>query len=665
MGGKVIAAVAINTDITDHKTAEQALLQREERERFLLKLSDALRPLGDVHSIEQTLTRLVGEQLGADWVVYGHIEEDNNIVDIGRGYQRQGVPPIAGVLPLSSFGWALPTYRKGITLLVHDTQTSELVPVADREACAALGMIALISVPLIKDGELVGALAVSQATPRVWTQAETVLAEQSAERIWAIMQRARSDDRLRASEQRFQQFANASSDVLWIRNAEDLSMEFVSPSFQTTYGVALAEVMGDIRRWAARIVPDDRHAALAALKQVRNGKAVVHEFRIQRASDGAFRWIRNTDFPLHNDNGEVQRVAGIATDITDERLSVQHHRILLDELQHRVRNIMAMITSVTARTADTAASVEDYASLLTRRLAAMARTQLLLTHAVNNRVEINTLIRNELATQAHHEGQYELSGPEVTVSPKAAEVLTLAVHELATNALKYGALASKNGKITVNWRFVQAHGHLRLRLTWSEKRSPMQGWQPATRRGFGTILIEERVPYELSGEAKVEITPEGAQAWIEFPLQDGASILETGSPVLTAISGGSTDMSSTPLLSGKRVLVVEDDFYLASDLAAVLRNSGAQVVGPFSTESQAIEAAMAASIDAAVLDINLGPGPSFAAAGAVKDAGVPYLFLTGYDTSIIPAEFKLVPVVGKPANLRMVVQELARALQAR
>ncbi|HEY0034452.1 MAG TPA: HWE histidine kinase domain-containing protein, partial [Devosia sp.] len=300
---------------------------------------------------------------------------------------------------------------------------------------------------------------------------------------------------------------------------------------------------------------------------------------------------------------------------------------------------------------------------LSGRLAAMARTQSLLTHAVSDGIEIGTLIRNELAAQAYHEGQYELSGPKVTISPKAAEVLTLAVHELATNALKYGALASHEGKITVNWRFVQPNGHPRLRLTWSERRPATPGWQPPTRRGFGTTLIEERVPYELFGEGRLKITPEGAEARIEFPLQEGASILETGSPVLTTIAGGSIDMSSTPLLTGKRVIVVEDDFYLASDIAAALRNAGALVVGPFGTEEAALKAVMNGSIDAAVLDINLGSGPSFATARAMKEAGVPYLFLTGYNAATIPNELKSAPVMSKPADLRAMVQDLARSIE--
>jgi two-component sensor histidine kinase/CheY-like chemotaxis protein len=345
-------------------------------------------------------------------------------------------------------------------------------------------------------------------------------------------------------------------------------------------------------------------------------------------------------------------------------LSIQHHRILLDELQHRVRNIMAMTTSLTARTARTADNAKDYAALLSGRLAAMARTQTLLTHAVGEGVEIGTLISDELRAQADHAGQYEMSGPRVVLSAKATEVLTLALHELATNALKYGALSSSEGKVRITWRLVQQSGHPHLRLMWSETRPPTADWRPPTRRGFGTSLIEDRVPYELLGRGKVEITAQGAHAWMEFPLRDGASILETAPPILATVSGGSIDMSKIPLLSGKRILVVEDDFYLASDLAAALRNAGAAVVGPFGVEERALDAVEAEPIDAAVLDINLGRGPSFAIPRALQQGGVPCIRLTGYSPSSIPDDLVSVPIVPKPANLTQLVEKLAGTLEA-
>ncbi|WP_238191403.1 HWE histidine kinase domain-containing protein [Methylobacterium frigidaeris] len=120
------------------------------------------------------------------------------------------------------------------------------------------------------------------------------------------------------------------------------------------------------------IVPEDRDVALRHLEHARRGETAVHEFRIRRPSDGAFRWITNTDFPLR-DNGDIPRVGGIAEDVTEARLAAEHSAVLLAELQHRVRNIMAMIRSATWRTGEQAASVPEYAELMIGRLLALAR----------------------------------------------------------------------------------------------------------------------------------------------------------------------------------------------------------------------------------------------------------------------------------------------------
>ncbi len=283
--------------------------------------------------------------------------------------------------------------------------------------------------------------------------------------------RKRAEAALRESEERFQQFARASAAGLWIRDAGTLMMEFASPAVSTIYGADAAALLGDVTRWAAMIVPDDRDVALGHLEAARAGEVVVHEFRIQRPADSAFRWIRNTDFPLR-DNGHIPRIGGIVEDVTEAKLAAEHSTVLLAELQHRVRNIMAMIRSVTRRTGERAASVPDYTERMMGRLLALARVQALLTRTANARVGIVSLVRDEVSVQAQHEGQYDLDGPDIVLSPKAAEILTLAVHELTTNALKYGALSTTEGKVTIRWAVVETRGSPWLVFDWTEEGAP-------------------------------------------------------------------------------------------------------------------------------------------------------------------------------------------------
>lgn len=644
--------------------AESALRESQERQTFLLKLSDALRPLADSVEIQRETTHLLGEYLGVDRCYYVETDHQTGEYIIYRDFKRGHLRSLAGRHPIDQWPEMTAALSRGEILVVDHWANSADIPPNERRPMEDLDVRAVILVPLVKQGLLVACIAVIQSVPREWKSTEAALVAEVAERTWAAVERARAEASLRESEERFRQFANASAAGLWMRNAETLDMEFVSPAVGAIHGVKTEALLGDVKRWAALIVPDDREIALRHLASARDGQPVAHEFRIRRPSDGAFRWVRNTDFPLR-DGEHIPRIGGITEDITEAKLAVEHQAVLLAELQHRVRNIMAMIRSVTQRTARNAQDVADYAALLSGRLMSLARTQALLTRAANVCVDLASLLHTELSAQANDESQYSLSGPPVGISPQAAEVLSLAVHELATNALKYGALSIAEGRIDVVWRMSTEQDRPVLRLQWTETRPTIANWTPPTRRGFGSELVERRVPYELDGEGKVELTPEGARVSIAFPLQPGASILETSAPVRKSIFGGSVDMSEEQFLTGLRILVIEDDYLLACDAQSALESAGATVVGPFRKEGEAIEAIRHGDLSAALTDINLGQGPSFEVAKALQQAHVPFAFLTGYGPEAIPQEFAEVPRFIKPIDVRRMIRDLSHFVQNR
>lgn len=482
-----------------------------------------------------------------------------------------------------------------------------------------------------------------------------------------VTDRREAQEALREGEARFQQFAAASSGALWIRNADTLEMEYASPAIAAIYGVDPAELFDGVENWAARILPEDRDIAFEHVEGARRGEAVVHEFRIQRASDLSFRWIRDIGFPLRDEQGRIQRIGGIAEDVTDARAAIEHQGVLLAELQHRVRNIMAMLQSVVRRTADGVTTVEEYAALLSGRIAALARTQALLTRRANIGVGLMEIVSDEMAAHPGRDGQVEISGPDVILPPKAAEIMALAVHELAINALKYGALkygvlSDDAGRVRIRWKVQPQGGALQLSFRWVEQwaRQPLT---PPKRRGFGTELIEQRVPYELRGRGRLVIAPDGAQCELDFPLASGASVLETGAPVPATVFGGAIDMTGEPALSGANILVLEDDFYLASDTARALRGAGANVIGPFAREDDALAALEETPVNAAVVDINLGAGATFVVPHALAACDIPYVFVTGYDHSVIPPPFADAPRLQKPLPFRELVRLLAPVLR--
>lgn len=469
----------------------------------------------------------------------------------------------------------------------------------------------------------------------------------------------RSNMSLQANEERFRQFADASSDLLWIRDAETLQTEMLSTAFDAMYGVPQEQAVGDLRQWAARIVADDREAAIANVRDARDGQRRVHEFRIQRASDASFRWIRDTVFPLYDARGRVTRIAGISSDVSDARRWSDRQSVLVAELQHRVRNIMATIGSITLRTRESATSVDDYARRLSGRVMSLARTQALLTRAGNVGIDLEALVVDEVGAQGHAATRVSVHGPSTVIPPKAAEVLSLAIHELATNAQEHGALGRADGHLDISWTLRDEPDERWLDMHWRETCPASADWHPPARAGFGTALVEQRIPYELEGEGCLQIHPDGTEARLSFPLRYRDSILQTDAPAAPCVAGGSVDVGDPALLAGCRVLVVEDDFYQAHDTVIALRSAGALVEAPVASAALAIEQINAGGIDAAVVDANLGQGPEGRLVALLQAAGVPFIVLTGYDPDSVSATAPGLPQVRKPTSAAGIARALA------
>ena len=347
-----------------------------------------------------------------------------------------------------------------------------------------------------------------------------------------ITARKQAETALRESEERLREFGEASADVLWIRNAADGLLEYVSPAFEQVYGARVDDMADgrELASWMEFVLPEDRDAMLANLRRVRSGERVSHEFRVRRPC-GEIRWLRSKDFPLLDGEGRVHRIAGIGRDVTEEKRGSERQNMLVAELQHRVRNILAMLRSIARRTAKGSETVADYSQRLESIIAAMARTQALLTKSPGKGADLGTLVLDELRAHNAAERQYRVEGPSILLPPKAAEVLTLALHELATNALKYGALSNADAQLRVSWSVEAQEDAPWLRLTWTETGGEIA--EEPRRRGFGTELVTQRVPFELGGRGSLEFGSHALLATIEFPLVPGESILQTDAMRLT------------------------------------------------------------------------------------------------------------------------------------
>jgi two-component system CheB/CheR fusion protein len=220
----------------------------------------------------------------------------------------------------------------------------------------------------------------------------------------------------------------------------------------------------------------------------------------------------------------VQRIGGIGHDLTELKQAEAHQRLLLSELQHRVRNTLAVIRAIARRTARSSTSIEDYASHLEGRIDAFARVQAAVTRNPSSGVDLATLIGEELRAYRGREGDSLLiEGPAVRLNAKAAETVALAIHELATNAVKYGALSAPSGRLEVEWRLLPENTPPALALDWRE--SGVEIAEGPVRRGFGTEVLLHMLAYELDATTTLDFLPQGLHCRIVLPteglLQEG------------------------------------------------------------------------------------------------------------------------------------------------
>ena len=330
-----------------------------------------------------------------------------------------------------------------------------------------------------------------------------------------------ASDLLRESEARFREFAEASSDVLWIRNAETLQWEYLSPAFEAVYGLSrerASQAEDNLLRWSELIVPEDRRYALNCMSRARDGERISFECRIKPQPDGAERWLRSSVFPMTDQHGKVRRVGGIDRDISALKQAVDHRQRLHAELQHRVRNTLAVIRSIVRRTGESSETVEDFATHLDGRIDAFSRVQLAVTRNPLAGFDLAELISEELRACAAREGErYALRGPPVRLKAKAADDIALAGHELATNAVKHGAFTVLVGRIDVRWEKKVRGNETWLLLEWKE--SGMASHPVEQRREvFGTILLRHSLTYDLGAEVTRVFEPSGFRCEIALPL---------------------------------------------------------------------------------------------------------------------------------------------------
>ena len=352
----------------------------------------------------------------------------------------------------------------------------------------------------------------------------------------------------------------------------------------------------------------------------------------------------------------------INTATQERKRTVERDKLLMAELDHRVKNTIANIQALVIQTSRNADTLTGFVKGLEGRIQAMAKAHSLLSESRWESVSIDRLLREELSLYASGHTVIIYDGADIRLTPKSALSLSLAVHELATNAAKYGALTVPNGRVTVSWRPATDDG---VELSWTETGGPLV--EQPTRRGFGSTLIERALAMETGGHAVVRYLRTGVVCDIFLP---ASSVSDTKS---NAVDGASAkaegDLMAKVLTAASperfRILVVEDSFLLVMTILAMLDDLGWVAVGPATRRSEALAMARSETFDAALLDVNLDGETSWDVAAVLRKRGIPFVFGTGYDVStILPDDLAESAIIAKPYHSKDVEQRLRDVIAA-
>jgi PAS domain S-box-containing protein len=268
--------------------------------------------------------------------------------------------------------------------------------------------------------------------------------------------------------------------------------------------------------WRHRLHPEDvgrldelRRQGFAERRREYNA-----DYRIILPGRGV-RWIESRSFISYDGNGNAQRVVGVNIDVTDRKRAEERQRVLVAELDHRVKNVLASVSAVVTQTRQENRSVTNFAAALDGRIRSMATAHELMSAGWWERISLTDLVRRELAPYATRDNT-EINGPKVALRAEAGQAMAMVLHELTTNAAKYGALSSKKGRVSIRWdRRPNVHACSHLVLVWQEIGGPpvVAPGQPS----YGTSIIRDLIPYEFGGIVNLVHASEGVRCRLELP----------------------------------------------------------------------------------------------------------------------------------------------------
>ena len=516
--GRVAGMFCACTETTEKVRAEQ-------RARFHIELSERLATLSEPRAMTLAAARALGAHIGADRAGYGEIDATEQIVAVEQDWTRNDtVASLAGEARiLDAFGPAVITeLRAGRTLIVEDCLDDPQVGEAHAATWAGIGCRSLIVTPLVKDGRFGALLYMHEAKPRHWNANEVRLVERVALRTWDAVERARIEKDLRHREATLrenEQKLRATYEHVFAGIGEvDRSGRFlrINERLCAITGYSREELLG--RSFWDLTHLDDREADLGRLSDLMLAKTDTYTVEKRYIhKDGHEVWVEVAASRVDDPSGRPLYGISVIQDISERKKAEEHQRLLIHELNHRVKNTLATVQSIATQTLRGSETPVDTREALESRLFALSRAHNVLTRENWEGALLHEIIGDVIEPYSSgREGRIRWHGGRVHLTPRMALALSMAVHELATNAAKYGALSNGSGEVHLTWMVDHTPMPPVLLMRWEEKGGPTV--KPPSRQGFGSRLIKRSLAHDLNGKVRIEYAPMGLVCSVEAPL---------------------------------------------------------------------------------------------------------------------------------------------------
>jgi PAS domain S-box-containing protein len=375
-----------------------------------------------------------------------------------------------------------------------------------------LPVVSYLAVPVVsRSGEVHGGLFFGHEQPGVFTRDSEEIVESIATNAAIAIDNARLLQSALKNDERLRLATEAGKVGLWDWQVDADRITWTA-SIYSMHGMRREEFSGTFEDWLAHVHPDDRKRVENAVRDALYADA-PYDIELRSVTpDGRVTWIYTYANVVRRD-GKPVRMVGASVDITERKQAERQRDLLVAELSHRVKNTLATVISISRHSFAMARSPEEARRSFDGRIHALAQTHGRLAAANWAGVSLKGIVDDELKPYRRDEpSNVSIAGPPVTVTPKVAVVLGIALHELATNAAKYGALSTRSGVVEIGWQRTPSGG---LMLDWIESGGPPV--TPPERSGFGRVMLERVLTTDLRGKVDLDFAQAGLRCRIVLP----------------------------------------------------------------------------------------------------------------------------------------------------